>query len=51
MVQFDHKHALPVGYQPHGYCVVEVLGAGGFGIIYLAHDDALEPRIAVKEYV
>ena len=49
--QFDHKHALPSGYQLRGYRVVEVLGVGGFGITYLAHDDALERRVAVKEYL
>ena len=51
MGQFDHKHALPSGYQLRGYRVVEVLGVGGFGITYLAHDDALERRVAVKEYL
>src|SRR5262245_15061534 len=30
------------------YRVERVLGKGGFGLVYLAHDDQLERRVAIK---
>jgi TonB family protein len=42
---------LPVGSRLNGqYVIGRVLGQGGFGITYLAWDEALETRLAVKEY-
>ena len=35
----------------HRYIVGRVLGQGGFGITYLAWDEKLEARVAVKEYM
>ena len=35
----------------HRYTVGRVLGQGGFGITYLAWDEKLEARVAVKEYM
>ena len=46
-----HKNALPAGYQLAEYTLESVLGYGGFGITYLAHDTALGAQVAVKEYL
>ncbi len=44
------SNTLPVGYRLHQYRVEAVLGAGGFGITYMAVHEALQTRAAVKEY-
>lgn len=44
------KDALPRGYELHDYSIESVLGTGGFGITYLAHDSKLGTRVAIKEY-
>ena len=47
----EYRHALPTGMRI-GECRIEaVLGAGGFGITYLAVDENLGTRVAVKEYL
>ena len=44
-------HHLPSGTDIGGrYRVLSVLGEGGFGITYLAIDQKLDKRVAVKEY-
>ena len=43
--------ALPVGAKLGEFEVLGVLGIGGFGIVYLALDHALEREVAVKEYM
>ena len=43
-------NALPPGSQIDTYQVVKVLGAGGFGITYLAQDGESGERVALKEY-
>jgi serine/threonine protein kinase/tetratricopeptide (TPR) repeat protein len=43
--------ALPAGYKIHWYEIDSVLGQGGFGITYLAHDTNLNQQVAVKEYL
>ena len=46
----DHLHALPKGHRIEEYEIVRVLGAGGFGITYLAFDHKLDGPVALKEY-
>ena len=45
------SHTLAPGRQLHGYRIEKVLGEGGFGIVYLAYDPALERHVAIKEYL
>ena len=48
----DHVQpaALPPGSRIAEYEIVRVLGAGGFGITYLAYDHQLDGPVALKEY-
>jgi serine/threonine protein kinase len=43
--------ALPPGTRLGEFEVLRILGVGGFGIVYLAFDHALEREVAVKEYM
>ena len=43
--------ALPRGTRLAEFELRQVLGVGGFGIVYLAFDHALEREVAVKEYL
>jgi serine/threonine protein kinase len=43
--------ALPMGARVAEFEIRGVLGSGGFGIVYLAWDHALEREVAVKEYM
>jgi serine/threonine protein kinase len=47
----DAPSALPPGTRLGEFELREVLGVGGFGIVYLAFDHALEREVAVKEYM
>ncbi len=53
----DHENnrtvlnALPVGYRFNEFEVKEVIGGGGFGIVYRAWDHQLERTIAIKEFM
>ena len=47
----SHEGAIPVGYMLHEYRIERVLGAGGFGVTYLAHDTNLDAKVAIKEYL
>lgn len=49
MIATEHRLALPAGYQLGKYRFKGVLGAGGFGITYLAEDHSLGRRVAIKE--
>jgi len=44
-------NALPAGTQLNEYIVRSVIGEGGFGIVYLAHDTLLEREVAIKEFL
>jgi WD40 repeat protein len=43
-------NALPVDYELGEYSIQTVLGVGGFGMTYLAHDTRLKSQVAIKEY-
>ena len=47
----DPPNALPRGTRLGEFEIRRVLGAGGFGIVYLAFDHALEREVAIKEYM
>jgi formylglycine-generating enzyme required for sulfatase activity/serine/threonine protein kinase len=47
----NHRNALPIGHQLQEYRLQSILGHGGFGITYLAHDTALDAPVAIKEYL
>ena len=49
MIAAEHRLALPAGYQLGKYRFKGLLGAGGFGITYLAEDHSLGRRVAIKE--
>lgn len=53
MVEDDDAYelALPVGARVEDYEIRKVLGAGGFGITYLAYDHRLHGEVALKEYM
>jgi len=46
-----HRNSLQPGYELHWYHIIKILGQGGFGITYLAHDTNLEQQVAIKEYL
>ena len=47
----DHHNALPAGYRLGEYEIQTVLGSGGFGVTYKAHDHNLDKQVAIKEYL
>src|SRR5919198_5978061 len=47
----DAAHALPAGYAVQEYRIEKLLGVGGFGLTYLATDQNLNLRVALKEYL
>ncbi|MGD8165502.1 serine/threonine protein kinase [Pantoea sp. FN0307] len=44
-------NALPIGYRFNEFEIREVIGGGGFGIVYRAWDHQLERTIAIKEFM
>ncbi|KAB8307436.1 serine/threonine protein kinase [Erwinia endophytica] len=44
-------NALPIGYRFNEFEIKDVIGGGGFGIVYRAWDHLLERTIAIKEYL
>lgn len=47
----DVPQALPPGTRFGDLEIVRTLGVGGFGIVYLARDHALQRMVAIKEYM
>ncbi len=46
-----HRNSLQPGYKLHWYEIKKILGQGGFGITYLAHDANLDEDVAIKEFL
>ena len=47
----DMGNGLPVGTRLAEFELTKLLGEGGFGVVYLAHDHSLQRRVALKEYM
>ena len=47
----DDHHALPTGTRLGEFEITGLVGVGGFGIVYLAHDHSLGRIVALKEYM
>ncbi|MBI2731819.1 MAG: protein kinase [Aquabacterium sp.] len=43
-------NALPIGHRLHEFEITGLVGEGGFGIVYLAHDTPLARVVASREY-
>lgn len=46
-----YPDALPVGTALGEFVISNVIGVGGFGIVYMAHDTTLERTVPIKEYL
>jgi len=49
--QANRSDALTTGTRLEGYVIERVIGASGFGFVYLALDSADSRRVAIKEYL
>lgn len=47
----QYPDALPIGAALGEFVITKVIGVGGFGIVYMAHDTTLERTVAIKEYL
>ncbi|HEY4264774.1 MAG TPA: protein kinase [Micropepsaceae bacterium] len=47
----EHFQALAKGVRLNQYEMLGILGAGGFGITYMARDTTLDALVAIKEYL
>lgn len=46
-----NANALPIGTALGEFEIIDLVGVGGFGIVYLAQDRSLGRRVALKEYM
>lgn len=45
------SNSLPVGYRLNHYIIEAAIGEGGFGVVYRAHHELLDDRVAIKEFL
>lgn len=50
MSETFEPRTLPIGHQLDYFKIEKVLGAGGFGVTYLAEDTRRKQKVAIKEY-
>jgi len=43
--------ALPIGTEINHYRIADVLGQGGFGVVYKAHHTHLDEQVVIKEFL
>jgi serine/threonine protein kinase len=46
-----HANCLPIGTRISDFEIVDLIGEGGFGIVYLAKDIELDRTVAIKEFM
>lgn len=51
LINAGSENCLPVGTRVSDFEITGVLGEGGFGIVYVAYDHALQRTVAIKEYM
>jgi serine/threonine protein kinase len=47
----DMGNGLPMGTRLAEFELTKLVGEGGFGVVYMAHDHSLQRRVALKEYM